>query len=288
MPNISERAMLCTLKLKIWQGERIDHATSAEVAHSKRADSDAARVVKRLISPSYTKPAREQANRIRYVWQARTLPWRNDGARVLSTDMFDDFMKAIGEPLEAFNRAADAFANNYPVIRAGAAQRLGQLYDEREFPSDGSVRSLFDVDLGFEPIAEDWRVKLDEHQMKYLRSKVQDQLNEGLEIAMRDLASRAEKVVSRLHERLTATADDGERRLLRTEVIDSITELAEAIPSMNITADPTIEKIAQDMKRRLTRFDAAQLRSDESLRKSVATDAAAVLSRINDYLGMAA
>lgn len=288
MPNISERAMLTSVRMKLWAGERIDRATTDEITNAKRAEADAAKVVKRLVPSAYIKPLRSQAERIRHTWHQNTLPWRNDGARILATAGFTDFMDKMQAPISRYNELADKFAEQYPVLLTGASMRLGDFFDLSDYPAPDSVRSLFSVEVDFEPIAaNDWRVELDEDQMRYLRSKVSDQLNDGLATAMQDLVDRVREVVERLHDRCEAYGQDENARGLRTEVVDSVAKLADTIPKLNVTGDPAIEAIAATLKDRLTRYSAEELRATPALRTTVVTEARSILDTLSEY-GLAA
>ena len=47
----------------------------------------------------------------------RTLPWMDDGTRILKGSVFMAFTEAMAEPIRQFDEAVDAFIAAYPEIR---------------------------------------------------------------------------------------------------------------------------------------------------------------------------
>jgi len=284
--DISERAMLSTLTIQMWGGERIDNAASNELAASKHAERGSSKVVKRLVPDLYLKPIKQQAESIRHIWRTSTLPWTNDGQRINSTETFLPLMDKLVPAIDKFRDMGREFSErHYPTIVLGAASRLGDLFDMSDYPHPSVIAERFGAEISFSPVASDWRVKMGDAEIAYLTKQIEGKIADGIEIAMGTLVSSAVEQVQRLYDRLDAldnVADD-QRAVLKGAVLEGIERIALEIPSMNITGDERLNHIARDIKAKLAKYDAAALRQNPALREEVKTSSRSILDTLSQY-----
>ena len=106
MGTLSEKAMLVSLHISAWGGMAFDKEVSEEVNESFSADrKEAGRYTKRLVAKQFLANVSTAHSILKRVHKVLTLPWEDDGTRILSTvgyvkyhaDMLDGKRKAEGE-----------------------------------------------------------------------------------------------------------------------------------------------------------------------------------------------
>src|SRR6267154_1295463 len=97
---LSERAMLVSLNIRAWAAARTDKKITAEIASTHAVDERrAGRYRKNAIdikAPTFVAVG-SAASELRKKHYFYTLPWSQDGARILPAAMFDEYSKATRE-----------------------------------------------------------------------------------------------------------------------------------------------------------------------------------------------
>ena len=100
--TLTQRAMVLNLRIGYWQGNRLDKAASAEVIAAKGAKADAARVNKSLIPKEALAPIKATMNAIRAHFYEKTMPWRDNGDRLITRLLYLDFVPEHEKLVSAF------------------------------------------------------------------------------------------------------------------------------------------------------------------------------------------
>jgi len=162
IPSIAERAMLVRLNLSAWTARKHDRRISEEVASQHGAACDAGRYNKQLV-------AKERLDKIGKIRGAAysahcklTLPWSDEGYRVLLTQHYFDYTTEIAQCRNEYETAVRDFLSDWPEIVAEAQARLGGMYDPADYPTDIASRFAFQTGIRPIPTGADFRVKLDD------------------------------------------------------------------------------------------------------------------------------
>jgi hypothetical protein len=131
---LQDKAMLCNLRLSCWTGEKSDSMLGREVSSRKKAENGSVTAVVRMIPQHHLKPIRAIDAKIRAAHHHHTLPWLDDGARILPTAAFFDHSNAISGLLQEREVAVETFLRHYPTIREDARIHLGELYTDDMWP----------------------------------------------------------------------------------------------------------------------------------------------------------
>src|SRR5260221_10855690 len=130
--NLSRKAMLAMLQIKKWSASKHDKRASREVATNHNASMLAGRYRKHLL-PSESNAlddVQKSADDARTFHYANTLPWGQDGSRILPKENYFDYVEQMRKFRHAFNAALHVFVAQYPVLRVNARGLLGTLYEE--------------------------------------------------------------------------------------------------------------------------------------------------------------
>jgi hypothetical protein len=287
---LSSRAMLASVKISAWSARRVDKRVTAETNAAQRAAADAGRYNKALIARDALAAITTAATAARTAHYALTLPWLDDGARILPAASFQTYTDRMRDLRMDFERAADAFAASFSTYVADARHRLGDMFSADDYPAPDAIAGKFAFSTRILPMPDacDFRVDIGDAAAAAIKADIERATADAFAAAQRDCYARVADVVGLMAEKLAAykpAARDGDRveGIFRDSLIANVRDLADALPSLNITGDPTLSAIADRMAG-LCDADADTLRQSDTLRAETAARAAAILSDVEAFL----
>jgi hypothetical protein len=203
MMDISARALLVNITVRVWTGEKRDRVITREICEAKHAAKDAVRANKSLLGEAI-KPVQVAERAVRTAVNQRTLPWMDDGTRILKGTAFLAFTESTAEPVCSFDTTVERFISTYPEIKDEARYRLGDAYNEADFPSQAKLRDRFGVKLTYLPVpnTQDFRVQLADDEIAAIRRNTEEALRGTVNDAVRNLLDRLREPVSHMATRL--------------------------------------------------------------------------------------
>lgn len=284
--NISEKAMLVALSISAWSGRKYDKDATAEVAQNHGTDANrAGRFNKILVNPASLKDITSIAGNARNYTMNATLPWLNDGIRIIPVDIYLEYMQKMSDFRSQFNTAVDKLLVEYDALVKQARLDLNGLFKESDYPSEESIRRkhAFNVRVFNLPDSGDFRVSLSESEFQSTKQEIEQNLNEAAENAVRDVFERVSMRMNHMLKRLKEVeASDGKG--IRDSMMKNITELADLLPKLNITNNPDIDGIASQIRHELATISSDDLRENQSSRIAAAQSARDILSKVSAYI----
>lgn len=283
MSQIQNKAMLATLNCSQWSARKLDKKVSKEIEQTHQA-KDAGRFNKLLISGEALKPIANLVGKIRAYHDNVTLPWMDDGKRILPAKLYLDYTQQMRAMRDEFNRLVSEFVQDYPTMIKEARLRLGTMYDPNEYPSPDVIRGKFDMTIRFEPVpdAADFRVDISDDDVKAIRADITKNIASQQQVALQHCWTRLREVVSKIEERLS----DPEA-IFRDSLIDNARELVKVLPALNLLGDPELEAARADVEHRLCMTSPQRLRTDKAVRAQTAQAARDILDRMQKYAAAA-
>lgn len=291
--NISERAVIARLSIGLWSGMTVDPEVTEEVSESHKADlKGAGRYSKRLVANHYMREISSKASIARQTHRLLTLPWSDDGARILSTRNYAHYTEQMRLRRLACEAAFDAFCTPEMIenYKQEARTRLGTMFDADEYPSAEDMRKKFGfrVDIDKVPEAADFRAKLTADQVKAVTKDIEGRSNERLEKAMKDIYRRVGEVTEKMAEKLKGYEPAAEGKAsgnrFRDSLVTNVIELADLMDGLNVTDDQTITDLAKRLKDELGQHSPEILRDDAKLRNATAKQAEAIYNRVKRFM----
>jgi hypothetical protein len=282
--DISSRALLVNTTVRVWTGEKRDKAITREICDMKGAEDNAVRANKSLLG-EHIRGVQAAERAVRQAVNERTLPWMDDGTRILKGSVFMAFTEVMATPIREFDSAVDAFIARYPEIKFEARRRLGDAYADKDFPAQARLKERFGVKLTYLPVpsTEDFRVNLSDDEIAAVRRNAEEALRGTVNDAVRALLDRLQEPVARLSTRLRLfrrTSNGKVQHPFRDSLIENVRAIVKLAPTLNLMDDPRIAGLCTDIERHLTAYDPEQLRNSATLRESVADEADAILRRM--------
>ena len=274
-PPIIGRAMLVNVHIGIWQARKHDKKVTRTVNEDIARNASAGRYHKRLFGGAITShsalvTAGQNARRTHYT---NTLPWGDDGWRLLPTTNYFEYTKILRKIIEDFEGMRDRFLQDYERLVEEARESLNGMYNPDDYPAAHEVHDKFHIEIQFAPlpVTDDFRLSLPKDEMDNIAKGMKDRAAEAMQEAVKDAWTRLGDAVSDLRPRL----EDGKH--MRSTMIKRVSDVAEVLGRLNITNDPALEKTRKQVLRDLATLDIDNLRDDENIRKDAAKKADDIL-----------
>ncbi|WP_263356641.1 hypothetical protein [Acidicapsa ligni] len=279
---ITERAMLVAVHISLWTAVKHDRKISQDVAHQHGAHLGAGRYNKHLLNGADKLDAlRTLAGQIRQYLYKITLPWSDEGLRLLPNELYFDLMKRMREFETAFEQGVEDFLLVYPGYIEQVKPELNGLFREEDYPSLDRLRGKFSLSLKILPIkcGADFRVKMSAEERARIAREIDADVRQALTEGTEDLWKRLREVVSHMVARL----NEPESRF-HASMVTNVAELVEILPRLNVNGDPDLNRLATEARERLCNYSSQELKKHDLLRVTTATDAADIVAEMDNIL----
>jgi hypothetical protein len=285
--SLSSRAMLCSLSISMWSARKHDPDASEEIAARHGAQSDSGRYHKVLLPKQALAEIQKIVSEARQEHYFITLPWDDNGYRVLPAAAYMDHVAKMRGLSHRFSAAVDDLALQFRTLVVQAKTRLGGLFRETDYPTPDELRAKFSFETKVLPLpdAGDFRVALGNEEKDRIKRQITAAVEASLQVGTRELWFRLYEAVQHLADRLTAYKVTGEgiEHPFRDTVVTNLVKLVDVLPKLNITDDPELERMAEQVKNSLL-IDPNSLRKSESIRVETAKAAAAIAQHMVGYM----
>lgn len=277
MKDLSERAMLVRLEISQWTARKHDKRAT-ETVETHYGAHNAGRFNKVLIAEEAIKAVAKTANAARTFHYENTLPWTDEGYRILPAKNFTSYSAKMRELHADFDKSVEELAANYNVLVEDARQRLNGLFNPADYPRD--IRSRFGFGTSITPIptADDFRVPLNSEVLQEIQQELEARLQQATQEAHQDLYRRLATVIGHVADRL-----GDKEAIFRDSLIDNVRELCELLPRLDIVGDPDLQRIRAEAERKLLKHSPQELRESPAARRQTAKDASAILNALEGF-----
>lgn len=277
--NPAETCLIVRLTLACWEGKKNADDIAAEVADSKRADRGTAKVSKVMLpggTGSELALLRSQLDAARAYHYANTLRWISKGEQLISQMHFFTYKEAMSTFEQRCRAALEVFVEAYPQRMQEARVALGDMYNEEDYPTVAEIRARFRFKTVLYPVPR--ANQLARVIGEDLAAQTAQEVNDAFKSAMTDAFERLHKAVAHAHAKLADP--DG---VFRNSLTGNLKELAEILPALNVTQDPRLTELVEDLNRALAGRSPDDLREDQRVRASAAHDYEAILKKMKSY-----
>ena len=290
MSKLSERAVIAVQHIGCWSGSSHDSDITEEVSEQHNADlKDAGRYSKQLISRKFLRHVSSHAGVARRTHRLLTLPWEDNGSRILSTMGYQAYTEQMRLKRLAFEAAVGEFCQQLPSYVEEAKKRLGSMFDSADYPVAEVIAKKFYLDVEIKPVPEagDFRAELSNVSTAAIVKDIERRTDLRLEAAMNDVFERVADVTGKMVERLRAykPANGGTvENNFRDSLVYNVKELADLLPSLNITGDKRLDDLQKRLLADLVVHSPEVLKDNDRLRAKTADAAEKILAKVNSYL----
>jgi hypothetical protein len=190
---ITERAMLAAVHISIWTAVKHDRKVSRDVADRHGAHQGAGRYNKQLLrGADKLDELRTLAGQILQYFYKITLPWSDEGFRLLPSNFYFDLMAQMREFESGFEQGVESFLRVYPQYIEQVKPELNGLFREEDYPAAEKLRTKFGVKLEILPIPSgaDFRVQMSAEEQARVAREIDTNVRESLMRGTEDLWRR--------------------------------------------------------------------------------------------------
>jgi hypothetical protein len=292
--SIASSAMLVELSISTWTARKLDKKVSTQVDVDQNAKTRAGNYNKNLLAGTgFLDSITKYAANARAWHLSQTLPWSDNGLRLLPMSNFMDYKKQLHTLETNYESLVDKFVIAYPNLVNAAAFQLGNLFDRSEYPEADTIARKFKFNVNYLPVpmAGDFRVDINEEAKAEIIASCEGLYKERLDNAMRDAWSRLHECLTRMSDRLGVDLVDNEEegggivsrkpRVFRDSLLENAVELVDLLKHFNLTGDPSMEQARRELATAVMNHDTAQLREDMLAREAVKNKVDAILGKFS-------
>lgn len=281
--KLSERALLIHVSVHGWTGQRKNKKASDEYCMQINAANDAVDLLTKIVPKKELDPIRQTGQRAYRYFVDKTLPWSDGGWRILPSESFFDFREGLSKYTSDHNRKVAELAKHWPEITSedNLKARMGKLYDPRVVPTAGSLSSRFYIStdiMALPPMSKDFRIQMNQEAFDEFESELKSSWEQMTKKALAEVWQRLSTFIGKI-----ADTMGNKNKRFRNTIITNLRDFCDTIPSFNITDDPKLEEVRQDVLTKLAGLDPEDLKEIPNKRKQAAKDAQDILTKMNDY-----
>ena len=277
--SLPEKAMLSAVHISIWTAVKHDRQVSKDVAAQHGAPVTSGRYNKKLLrdAPKLDE-LRTLAGQIRQHFYKVTLPWSDEGYRLLPAHFFFDLSAQMRAYEHAFSMLVEDFLAVHPSYIEEVKPALNGMFREEDYPSVAKLRQKFGLKLEVLPIpsGDDFRVPMSEEERARVSKEIDENVRQSLQRGTEDLWERLKTVVAHMADRLQAPSTR-----FHASLVGNVFDLVEILPKLNVGQDKELNRFAEEIRNRLCSYSAHELKQSDSLRAATATDAATLLRQMD-------
>jgi len=280
--QINDKALLVKLSIGMPGNSRKDKPLTAEVTANHSLAANAGRWNKTLYPAEAFEPLVTLSGSARTFHYENTLPWLDDGMRILPTLNYENYTKAMRDFRSKFESLADShFIQQLTHWEAKARSMHNGTFRQEDYLPAHKLTKKFKFVTGCQPIptSDDFRVKFSDGEMQLLRSDMSAQLDKAILNAESDLWHRLADPLSHLSAKL---ADPDAK--FKDSILGNLSQICELIPKLNLTQDKRLAGFASEVQSRLAGLVPDKLRHQSSDRNAARLAADQILAKMSAYM----
>ena len=288
--NLSNDAMLVTLRIQGWSARCYDRKASQFVAVRHDADASAGRYNKRLLPKVALASLNATLNEARKTHYHHTLPWDDVGARLLPVANYERYTGTLDRLIERMRTERSRFIADYENQVRRARLDLGRLFSEDDYPSREELLGRFSARYRIVPVPDSghFLAELANGESDRVRRDIQKDVTQRLNGALADLYRRLGEAVGHVCERLTED-ENGKPKVFRDSLIENLRELVDIVPRLNVFRDEQLNALCLEVQNRIACVEPNMLRPspkfDPAVRRRVKRDAQDLAAHFAGYFG---
>ncbi len=260
----------CKLSVKRWGTRKtLDENELERIGAEFSANPDRISASKTLINtkdPKF-KAISSVLSRAKCYWGAVTVPYPDNGIRLLRTDRIHEFENVVNTFRDELYAALVEFDSEFYRLKQAAREDLRELFDESDYPM--SVQELFSIQHEYHQI-DPPRHLMDLHPEIYEREKqrIAAKFDEAIQLAEAAFASELQQMLDHAIERLTDESD-GKKKKFNDSLMENFREFIDRFHKLNVSGNHQLNDLVEQIKSVTSNIDCELLRANGGLREHI-------------------
>ena len=275
----------CRLKFN-WLGttKSLSNNQKTQAAESFGADGSAISAGKRLLDTKHDayKAVTSLKSQITRFWKDNSLAYPEAGIRLIRQNRIEEFQETFDDFKAQLEAAVRRLDDHYHDLKDAARIRLGHLFDLGDYPS--SLCNEFDMAWDFPSVeSPDYLRQLNPELYAEQSQRVAERFDRAVEIAEQAFIEQLDQLVNHLAERLSGS-EDSKPKIFRDSAVQNFREFFSRFRELNVGSNEQLDELVQRCEQIISGVHPQQLRDNESLRRSLATNLSTVQSSLDQLL----
>lgn len=271
-------------RVSCWDGKATDEGLGREIRDAHNIDSKKdASVRVRLVSDKFISPVTAHYSKARQIIYQKTLPWNNDGDRVIGTAKYqsfaDEVMALDGEGKRLVR--ARIFDKKDAII-ADARERLNGAFNEALFPDWDRLDQKFGIVLDVFPIQNPNDARL-EGIAEYVANDIKDKATTAITEKVDGTVSEIMDVMRAICSDLKTKCSEDKKGTKYKYLIDRALDAA-SHAELDITGNPVIAGAAKRLRQAVEGLNSDTLQNSRRARAAVVEAASEVSKTIDEVI----
>jgi hypothetical protein len=288
---LNEKALTVRLFRKTIPRNKMDKDISTDLRKRMNVGDDVSlRVNKSIFTKANTDPFMKIKSEAGKYFYRTTCPWDDKGFRLLSIELYKDFVKVMKEYTRKFREAVESFLDGIDNDIETMREVLGDAFNRNDyndlFLSNGKLDRekiregfMFELEFGTVSDANDIRANLTEDDREIIADHITKKNTEKFAASQKHIIVTLHEHIMKIHERLCQNEN-----VFRDTLIGNLRDLCDLIPKLNIAGDPALNLLAAEAKEALCKWEPQVLRDDEEKRAEVAAKADEILGNMKGLI----
>ena len=276
--SIASSAVQIDLNISTWTARKLDRKVSEEIDGTKKANTRAGNYNKHLLAGTkQLKDIQSLTGEIRNWHVKQTLPWSDNGTRLLPMSNFFKYKEQLTAYQHQFDTKVQQLVQDYPQLISLSAFNLGELFNRDDYPPAEEIESKFNLSYTIIPVPEagDFRVDIGNDIRQELETQYEDAYQQKVETAMSSAWSRLHTTLENMVAKL-ADPRWNEEDTKNPQVYDSFIghgmELTSLLTSLNITNDNDLEQARIGLEQALAGVQPDMIKNQPYVREKLLKD----------------
>lgn len=280
--TLADKALLVKLSMSSYQPYAFDKGAT-EIIEQATGLKGTGRYNKRLFAGNPVLSNTNEKFRTLYnAYLKRTVPWLDDGVRMTPNALYFEFAKDMRGLIREAKLAADQLEQSWDVMVAADMMRLGPLANAADYPSKNEIRAKFDATINFFPVptTHDFRIEVSDEDKAEMEQAIKDAEANVSKYLMKEMLAPIAYFVDKL------AVPIGEKgSVFRDTLVGNLVELIDRLPRLNISNDPELTKVIQDVKAVVDTYNMDSLRDSPIIRQTARDKMAEIQSQMAAFMG---
>jgi hypothetical protein len=253
----------------------------ADAAACFEAESRAISASKKLYDPKFPPLAAVNSilNRVEAYWKFMTLPYPEKATRLLPLARIEKVDRDMAELQQELDEAKPRLRASYPELVERSRVRLRHLFNPAEYDPE-----LVDkVGFRLEPCSINAPAELERFPEIFAKQRAEYQAKLDLALGQftGEICGGLSLMMTHLVDTLTGKRDDGKPKIIRADAFDKLKEFVARAKDLNLTGDPQITALTDDIAQIVGGVDPTDLRRNDVARSQVAAQFQTAIAAID-------
>lgn len=281
IPTLRDKAITVRLSRHMYNPYKYDKGAT-DAAEASIGAHKAGRYTKRLLRTCKELKEAQQAYAGLYEYiMDNTLPWMDDGVRVLPNESYMDFASEVSR-LKA--NCAAKVQRLYEVWDARVVEDrlcLSGMWDIRDYPTKDDMLKRWGADVVFAPVpcSADFRIDMDEEDKKELDEAVKEVEDKATGYLITEILKPVQAMASKL-----AVPIGEEGAIFRDTLVSNVNDVCRRARKLNINNDSRIDEAVKSIEDTMRSITPQTLRESQQVRETTQKRMSDLQKKLSQWL----